>query len=77
MDVNEKILYNWIRQYKQANNISIATPGNTSKESFEDEAKRFLKENKVLKQERDILKKVEAYFTKDGVPLEGKLCEIC
>jgi transposase len=65
LDVNEKTLYNWIRQYKQANNISIATPGNTTKESFEDEAKRLRKENKILKQERDILKKAAAYFAKE------------
>ena len=55
LDVNEKTLYNWIREYKKANNMTITTSGNTSKESFEDEAKRLRKENKVLKQERDIL----------------------
>jgi len=65
LDVNEKTLYNWIRQYKQANNIAITFLGNTSKESFEDEAKRLRKENKVLKQERDILKKAAAYFAKE------------
>jgi len=36
LDVNEKTLYNWIRQYKQANNIAIVVLGNTSKESLED-----------------------------------------
>jgi transposase len=65
LDVNEKTLYNWIRQYKQANNIAITTAGNTTKESFEDEAKRLRKENKILKQERDILKKAAAYFAKE------------
>ena len=64
LDVNEKTLYNWVRQYKQANNIEIATPGNTTKESFEDEARRLGKENKILKQERDTLKKAAAYFAK-------------
>ncbi len=65
LDVNEKTLYNWIRQYKQANNIATKIPGNTTKESFEDEAKRLRKENKILKQERDILKKAAAYFAKE------------
>jgi transposase len=69
LDVNEKTLYNWIRTYKQANNIEISSIGNpnirTAKESFEDEAKRLRKENKLLKQERDILKKATAYFAKE------------
>lgn len=65
LDVNEKTLYNWVRQYKQANNIEITTLGNTTKESFEDEARRLRKENKTLKQERDILKKAAAYFAKE------------
>ena len=65
LDVNEKTLYNWIRQYKQANNMGTATAGNTTKESFEDEARRLRKENKILKQERDILKKAAAYFAKE------------
>ena len=65
LDVNEKTLYNWIRQYKQINNMAIGTVRNTIKESFEDEAKRLRKENKILKQERDILKKATAYFAKE------------
>jgi len=65
LDVNEKTLYNWIRQYKQINNMAIGTARNTIKESFEDEAKRLRKENKILKQERDILKKATAYFAKE------------
>jgi transposase len=35
------------------------------KETFEEEAKRLRAENKVLKQERDILKKATAYFAKE------------
>ena len=65
LDVNEKTLYNWIREYKKANNIAIVPLGKTTKESFEDEAKRLRKENKFLKQERDILKKAAAYFAKE------------
>ena len=65
LDVNEKTLYNWIREYKKANNIASSLQTNTVKESFEDEAKRLRKENKTLKQERDILKKAAAYFAKE------------
>jgi transposase len=69
LDVNSKTLYNWIREYKKANNIPINsrknTVENTAKKSFEEEAKRLRKENKLLKQERDILKKATAYFAKE------------
>ena len=65
LDVNEKTLYNWIREYKKANNIATTSLVKTAKESFEDEAKRLRKENKLLKQERDILKKAAAYFAKE------------
>lgn len=65
LDVNEKTLYNWIREYRKANNIARSSLVKTTKESFEDEVKRLRKENKVLKQERDILKKAAAYFAKE------------
>jgi len=67
LDVNEKTLYNWIREYKKANNLASGLQTSTVKESFEDEAKRLRKENKVLKQERDILKKAAAYFAREVV----------
>ena len=67
LDVNEKTLYNWIREYRKANNIGIYPLVRTTKESFEDEAKRLRKENKLLKQERDILKKAAAYFAKEVI----------
>jgi len=72
LDVNPKTIYNWIRVYKKANNIPVETIGkssvtglNTSKETVENEAKRLRAENKILKQERDILKKAAAYFAKE------------
>ena len=65
LDVNEKTLYNWVREYKKANNIPITPRGgfaNNSnlKETAEEENKRLRAENKLLKQERDILKKATA-----------------
>ena len=73
LDVNPKTIYNWVREYKNANNISVSSIGkssasnikNTSKETLEDEAKRLRAENKLLKQERDILKKATAYFARE------------
>jgi len=73
LDVNEKTLYNWVREYKKANNIPIMSRGylttgngkNNNKETVEEEAKRLRAENKLLKQERDILKKATAYFAKE------------
>jgi transposase len=70
LDVNEKTLYNWVREYKKANNIPITPRGgfaNNSnlKETAEEENKRLHAENKLLKQERDILKKATAYFAKE------------
>lgn len=75
LDVNSKTIYNWVREYKKANNIKIASRSDspvsssrgTVKETIEDEAKRLRAENKILKQERDILKKAAAYFAKEAL----------
>jgi transposase len=72
LDVNPKTIYNWVRVYKKANNIPIDSVGKSSvscssniiKETQLDELKRLRAENKLLKQERDILKKATAYFAK-------------
>jgi len=72
LDVNPKTIYNWVRAYKKANNIPIPSLGKSSitntstvKETQNDEVKRLRAENKLLKQERDILKKATAYFAKE------------
>jgi transposase len=64
LDVNPKTIYNWVREYKRANNIKVSSRSDavvlsaksTLKETIEDENKRLRAENKVLKQERDILR---------------------
>jgi len=69
LGLNDKTLYNWIKEYKKAHNIQTdyrrshakATP----KESSDEELKRLRAENKLLRQERDILKKATAYFAKE------------
>ena len=70
LDVNPKTIYNWIRDYKKANNIESRVNKTTVKtsslkESGEDELKRLRAENRLLKQEIYILKKATAYFTKE------------
>jgi len=72
LDVNPKTIYNWVREYKIKNDIKIDTRGksditSTVKETPQDELKRLRAENKLLKQERDILKKATAYFAKGVV----------
>lgn len=69
LDVNPKTIYNWVREYKKSNNIKTdsrkTTQKSVIKETAEDELKRLRAENKLLKQERDILKKATAYFAKE------------
>jgi len=69
LGVNSKTIHNWIREHKIANNIKIdarrTTQKSTTKESVDDENIRLRAENKVLKQERDILKKATAYFARE------------
>jgi transposase len=69
LDVNPKTIYNWIRVYKKANNMTInsrekSSITSLSKETSQDELKRLREQNKLLKQERDILKKATAYFAR-------------
>jgi transposase len=61
LEMSEKTLHNWLRQYREKNG--------TLKEddSVEAELKRLRKENALLKKERDILKKATAYFAKETV----------
>ena len=73
LDINPKTIYNWVREYKKTNDIEIASRGKSKvsstvsiiKETQDDELKRLRAENKLLKQERDILKKATAYFAKE------------
>jgi len=69
LGINPKTIYNWIREYKSANNIKIdarrTTQKSTVKETIDDENIRLRAENKILKQERDILKKAAAYFARE------------
>lgn len=65
LGLNTKTLYHWVTIYKKAHNIPIRDINSSSKESDNEELKRLRRENKILKQERDILKKAAAYFAKE------------
>lgn len=66
LDLNPKTLYHWVTMYKKVHNIPTRDVNlSSSKESESEELKRLRAENKILKQERDILKKAAAYFAKE------------
>jgi transposase len=65
LGLNSKTLYHWVTSYKKAHNIPTRDVNASSKESDNEELKRLRRENKILKQERDILKKAAAYFAKE------------
>jgi len=66
LDLNPKTLYHWVTVYKKENNIPTRDINlSSSKENEHEELKRLRRENKILKQERDILKKATAYFAKE------------
>jgi transposase len=69
LGVNPKTLYNWVYNYKRENNLQTYHQSNgtksTNKESIDEENRRLRKEVRLLKQERDILKKATAYFAKE------------
>ena len=66
LGLNSKTLYHWVTIYKKAHKIPTRSINlSSSKESESEELKRLRHENKILKQERDILKKAAAYFAKE------------
>ena len=69
LDINDKTLYSWLREYKKVNNIDTDDRRTiqkiSSKQTLKEENKRLRKELAIIKQEREILKKATAYFTKE------------
>lgn len=63
LGVHPTSIRNWV--LKVSENGDQAFPGNGNQTPAEKEISRLLKENKELKQERDILKKATAYFAKE------------
>ena len=62
LGVNRSTLARWMSEHQDMR-PSSATPPN---EDIVDELKRLRRENEVLRQERDILKKATAFFVKEG-----------
>lgn len=60
LGISENTLQNWKKKYLQTNN-------NAASETVVDmaEYKRIVKENKKLREQRDILKKAVAYFSQE------------
>ena len=66
LDLNPKTLYYWVTSYKKEHKIPTRNvKASSSSETLDEENKRLRREVKLLKQERDILKKATAYFAKE------------
>jgi transposase len=63
LDLAESVLHGWVRQAKVDRGRGPA--GALTSEEREELA-RLRKENRVLKEEKDILRKAAAFFAKDG-----------
>jgi transposase len=59
LGINENTLHTWLSKYHQGGS---RTSGQLDCEHLYEELKRLKKENALLKEERDILKKAAAYF---------------
>jgi transposase len=64
LGVNPNTLYTWITKYQQPDSPTTHK-GAGDKHPYE-ELKRLRRENALLKEERDILKKAAAYFAKNS-----------
>jgi transposase len=59
-----KTLSNWVKQYRQDEQVFLAKPGVSGHDA---ELARLKKENALLRMERDILKKAAAYFARESL----------
>ena len=62
LGVNRSTLARWMAEHQDIRPSSAMAPN----EDIVDELKRLRRENEVLRQERDILKKATAFFVKEG-----------
>jgi transposase len=65
LGINESTLGNWVTRYRKQAGKSDEQLQQEKEES--EELRRLRRENALLKQERDILKKAAAYFAKEAV----------
>jgi transposase len=62
LDIAGSVLHGWVRQAR----IDGGQGGSGRTTSDKEEVARLLKENRILKMERDILKKAAAFFAKES-----------
>lgn len=62
LGINGNTLHTWIKKYASKPPLNAKQPAT---DSLYEENKRLKKENALLRQERDILKKATAYFAKE------------
>jgi transposase len=60
LGIRDSLLYKWIKQF------GIKPDGTQSTPDEHEELIRLRRENKVLREERDILKKATAFFAKES-----------
>ena len=63
LDLAESVLHGWVRQAKI--DRGMGPPGALTSEE-RDELGRLRKENRILKEEKEILRKAAVFFAKDG-----------
>jgi transposase len=63
LDLAESVLHGWVRQAKVDG--GMGPPGALTSEERE-ELSHLRKENRILKEEKEILRKAAAFFAKDG-----------
>lgn len=62
LGIHENTVYKWLRQYKA--DPEEAFPGKGRQKPQDEELRKLQRENEVLKEEREILKKALAIFSK-------------
>ena len=62
LGIHENTIYKWIRQYKA--DPESAFPGKGRLKPQEEDFRKLQRENEILKEEREILKKALAIFSK-------------
>jgi len=63
LDVDRKLLRRWRDQLEKSESQAQAFPGKGNRRPEDEEVRRLKRENEVLRQEREILKKALAIFS--------------
>ena len=64
LGLSKGLLKHWVRQAEAEG--EVAFPGHGRLKPADEELRRLRRENEILRQERDILKKVVAIFSQEG-----------